>query len=1008
MKILIFVALVVSIFFLYAVAAAENLPLYNLSVSFDIKQNLIKGISTISFSENREINISIGNLKITSIRLNGSPLKPEIKEGMLKVKDKGTLEIIYEGIFKEESGQGNLENIGIVSKNVISEEGIYLTGGWYPSIVGIDSYREGMAYYSLKALIPASFIAISEADEISVADTARGKEYSFKFPHPLNEINLVAGRYTEKKETFNGIDIHGYFFTEDISLAKIYIKHTKKYLKMYEDILGPYPYKRFSVIENFLPTGYSMPTFTLLGQDVVRLPFIVDTSLGHEVLHQWFGNFVYCECNKGNWIEGLTTYLSDHLFEEQNGKGWQYRKKLLIDYQTYVTPDKETGLKDFLQRTDFSSKAIGYGKGAMIFHMLKNLIGDDAFFTALKGLVKEKEFQVASWDDVRMAFEKASGKNLGWFFSQWLTRKGVISIDIRNPRVVVLKGIPTVSFKIIQKGEPYKFNLTLKIKTDKGEIAEILNIENEKETFEIPAEGTPLEVIFDGGYDLMRRLSKEEYPPVIAKLLGDERRLIVVPEKDRERYDDLINVFKKEGFTTKEEKEVKDEDIKTASLIVLGFDNPILKRLFGKFIGDPLWRERPEPGFTLIIKENPPNTSKVIAIAYGDSKEEVDLVSKKIFHYGKYSLIRFEKGKNIEKKTDETKQGIRVSLYEPVLGVQPQNTIKLDEIINNILDKPIIYVGERHTNYEEHKVQLKVITSFYEKGRKFAIGMEMFQQPFQKAINDYISGAISDKDFLKATQYFKRWQFAYNLYREIIEFAKAKKIPVVALNLRAELIEKVSKGGLDALTGEERKEIPEDMNMSDEDYKNRLWEIFKQHEKSESKNFDYFYQSQILWDETMAHSVNKFLKENPDYQMVILAGVGHIMYGSGIPKRVYRLNEKDYATLIPDIGNLDDDIANFVLFPEHILSPPTLKLGVFLKEMDGRVKIEEIQPDSIAENAGLKKDDILISIDDCKVEAVEDVKISMFDKQQGDSIKIKILRKRFLLGDKVLEFTVAL
>ena len=85
---------------------------------------------------------------------------------------------------------------------------------------------------------------------------------------------------------------------------------------MYEKYTGKYPFRRFSVVENFLPAGYSFPTFTLLGKDIVKMPFIVDTSLGHEVLHQWFGNLVYNPDKGGNWSEGLTTYVADHLYKE--------------------------------------------------------------------------------------------------------------------------------------------------------------------------------------------------------------------------------------------------------------------------------------------------------------------------------------------------------------------------------------------------------------------------------------------------------------------------------------------------------------------------------------------------------------------------------------------------------------------------------------------------------------------------------------------------------------------
>jgi aminopeptidase N len=244
-------------------------------------------------------------------------------------------------------------------------------------------------------------------------------------------------------------------------------------------------------------------------------------------------------------------------------------------------------------------------------------------------------------------------------------------------------------------------------------------------------------------------------------------------------------------------------------------------------------------------------------------------------------------------------------------------------------------------------------------------------------------------------------------YREIINFAKAKNIPIVALNLRSEIIDNVTKGGLDVLTDEEKKQIPKDMDMSDEDYRKSLKEIFDQHGNQGFGNFNNFYQSQILWDETMAHSVNEFLEQNPDYQIVVLAGSGHIMYGSGIPKRAYRLNGKDYATLIQNPDSTDEDVGNFVLFPKPISLPPTVQLGIFPAEADGRVKIVNVETDSVAEKAGLKKDDIFISIDDWKIEGIEDVRISMFDTKEGDTIKVRILRKS-LTGEKELEFMMTL
>jgi uncharacterized iron-regulated protein len=416
----------------------------------------------------------------------------------------------------------------------------------------------------------------------------------------------------------------------------------------------------------------------------------------------------------------------------------------------------------------------------------------------------------------------------------------------------------------------------------------------------------------------------------------------------------------------------------------------------------------PGQGFSLEVRKNPLNISRVIAIADAASKDEADAAIRKIFHYGKYSSLRFEKGKNVGKSIKETEQGMRFILNGSVTGIQPKKAMHLDEIISLIYKKPVIYIGERHGNYEDHKIQLKIIMGLHEKGRKFAVGMEMFQRPFQKAINDYLAGAIDEKEFLKSTEYFKRWQFDYNLYREIIEFAKAKNIPIVALNQWSEITKKVAKEGLDGLDFLEKREIPEGMDMADEEYRSLLSLVFKSHRQHQGANFDYFYESQLLWDETMAHTADEFLKKNPDYQMIVLAGVGHIMHGYGIPKRLFRLNGKDFVTLIPSTATPEEDIADYVLFPEPLQPPATLKLGVVLKEAEGGLRVEEIIPGSRIKNSGVKKADVLFSLDDWKVETIDDVKIFMFDRKEGDTIKIKVYRKKFLSGYHAMEFTATL
>lgn len=963
-------------------------PKYNLSVSFDLKKNLVKGNATFFMSGERPAFLSTDGLNILSVKLDGSPARYKNIPAGIEISGKGVAEISYEAVFKDNQGGQEPGGSGVAMADSVSEQGIALTENWYPSL-------SGLALYNLTANVPNGFSAISEAENITFRETSSGREYSFNFPHPLDGIDFVAGNYQEKKDIVNGIEVFTYFFPEDSALSDSYMENAKKYLKMYSELLVPYPYKRFSVVENIMPTGLSMPTFTLLGREVVRLPFITETSLGHEITHQWFGNYVYGGHEGGNWLEAITTYLSDHYYEEQKGAGWEYRKKIMSDYQSYVTPENDFPLKEFTQRKDASSMAIGYGKGAMLFHMLKNTVGDEMFFLSLKRLIKDNEFRKASWADIQKSFERGSGKDLGWFFGQWLNRKGVAEVSVADGRVLVLEGIPTVSFQLLQKGEPYTLSLPLVIKGNKVESKSLIETGETKKYFRIRSEENPGAMVLDGNYDVMRKLSREEFPPVLSRLLGSDKKIVIYENKDKEKFQELISICEKKGFTARNETEVKDEDIRTSSLLVLGFESAVLKRLFGG-VG------RRGPGFVLIVKENPLNASRVVAYCDGDSKDEVSLSAAKIFHYGKYSVLRFERGRNVAKETETSERGMVSALYEPVEGVEPVKSLRLDKIIDEIGGSPVIIVGERHTNYEDHKVELDIITALFKKGKKFAIGMEMFQRPFQSAIDEYIAGVITEKEFLKKTEYFKRWRFDYNLYREILEFAKAKGIPVVALNLRSEIIEKVAKGGLDSLTEAEKKEIPADMDMSDNLYRDRLRQIYESH--PQGTKFENFYQAQILWDETMAHSAADFLDGKPGYQMVIMAGGEHVKYDSGVPKRVGRLTGQKYITLVN--GDFDADIGSYVLFPKELTPPFTAKMGVVLKDTKEGAVVEEFSPSSIALKAGLKKGDAIVSIDDWKVGSSEDVKIAFFDITPGQTVKVTVMRKRFLMGQKKMEFEV--
>jgi uncharacterized iron-regulated protein len=214
------------------------------------------------------------------------------------------------------------------------------------------------------------------------------------------------------------------------------------------------------------------------------------------------------------------------------------------------------------------------------------------------------------------------------------------------------------------------------------------------------------------------------------------------------------------------------------------------------------------------------------------------------------------------------------------------------DALQNLAKADVVYLGETHDNPEDHQIQLQIIQELQRRNRKIAIAMEMFQQPYQNILNRYLAGKLSEQDLVEQSNY-KQWGYPWEYYAPIVRFAREKQLPVLALNIPIEITRKVTRSGLESLTPQQRKLIPpfSEIRTDNIEYRQLLANTFKLHQHSghgNSTGFERFFLAQVLWDETMAAQVTKFLKANPNYQVVVLAGQGHIIHGYGIPSRVAR------------------------------------------------------------------------------------------------------------------------
>ena len=334
---------------------------------------------------------------------------------------------------------------------------------------------------------------------------------------------------------------------------------------------------------------------------------------------------------------------------------------------------------------------------------------------------------------------------------------------------------------------------------------------------------------------------------------------------------------------------------------------------------------------------------------------------------------------------------------------------KLNELSGKLTEKRALFIGEIHDRLEHHQNQLLLIQNLYARYPYIAIGVEYFQQPFQAHVNDYLAGYIDEREMLIRTEYFKRWKVDYRMFQPILRFAREKHIPVLALNVPGEVHTKVFRGGLSSLNAQERALIPDDIQPASKDYRQRLKAIFDTHPEGES--FELFLEGQLLWDETMADVAANYLKKHPQTLLVVLAGLGHMMYGDGIPKNLNRRLGGNYSAVAINGNQFGEHpgIADFILAtPASAPLPKQGKLGISIEDSSNGVLITDLVSNGAAKSSGIDSGDFIVALDNTKVSNVAELKAVMFDKQPGDKLRITVHREKLLSGKQELQFDVAL
>jgi Peptidase family M1 domain len=625
----------------------------HLTVSTDGRRKLVVGLSDRVTHLHVDVDGQPRTFRFTNNELE-IPLEPDERRRALEIV------ISYEAVFNDPFPHTpvNTDNPGFGVTGTITAEGVFLLAGagWYPDVVdGIDTFP------LVRVKAPAGMLAVTAGESLGHVERDGATISEWRVGRPVRGLALSAAAYQMRERREGDLVAVTYFTSANQDLAPAYLEAVIRYLTLYTERFGPYPFPKFAVVENFFPTGYGFPSYTLLGSTVLRLPFILATSLGHEIAHCWWGNGVQVDYEWGNWSEALTTYVADYLYAEMASaaEARDYRLQAIRNYTTLVPPARDMPLARFTSRTDPLTRAIGYDKGMMVFHMLRQSVGEEAFWGALRDVYRERLFVPTSWDDLRLAFERRSGRPLGPFFDQWVGRKGAPRLHLGDVQTAREGGELKVTGRLIQEKPFFTAGLDMALDGAGHHARQRLTIVDETTRFDLAAPAGAAQLSADPDHHLLRRLDPAEIPPTVNRLKSSPSVLLVVcasaPANGQEVAETLAEALGLQAYSIAAERNVDRALLDGRDVILVGTPRdpewlrahpPALKLNPQGFALDPGGEAGGADAFFGVFA-HPHQPGRVLALLLPLSPDHAERVAAKITHYGRYSYLVFRGDRNL-------------------------------------------------------------------------------------------------------------------------------------------------------------------------------------------------------------------------------------------------------------------------------------------------------------------------------------------------------------------------
>jgi len=348
-------------------------------------------------------------------------------------------------------------------------------------------------------------------EEVENADNTKTFHYKMPVPHSTYLTSFVVGTYSKVSDSYKNIPLGFYLYPGQESVAQKSYGKTKDMMRVFEELTGvAFPYNKYdqTIVANFQFGGMENITATTMADTEILFnpPEIVEDLVSHELAHSWFGDLVTCRNWAELWLnEGFATFMEAAYRERMYGRD-DYLRKIREDAAQYFVDDaikkSRHGLFNQLARPDNSIFDVTtYQKGGAVVHTLRETVGTENFWKAINIYLNRHKFQNVETPDLQKAMEEASGKDLNWFFGQWVYGGGYPKINVKQTYNAATKrlNLTVAQTQTIDKITPRAFVLPMEIEitTAAGTKIEMVEIKKRVENFSIKVEGKPTKIVFD-------------------------------------------------------------------------------------------------------------------------------------------------------------------------------------------------------------------------------------------------------------------------------------------------------------------------------------------------------------------------------------------------------------------------------------------------------------------------------------------------------------------------------